>query len=62
MFLEPRHCMCVGCDFELFFGGARGGGFNPRARAGRDEVPYSMVMSVLGFNPRARAGRDLRLK
>ena len=34
-------------------------GFNPRARVGRDCIPYEGHEDFLGFNPRARVGRDL---
>ena len=33
-------------------------GFNPRARVGRDCIPYEGHEDFLGFNPRARVGRD----
>ena len=33
-------------------------GFNPRARAGRDQTPTAAAAISSGFNPRARAGRD----
>ena len=33
--------------------------FNPRARAGRDQVGTVTIPNKLGFNPRARAGRDV---
>ena len=32
--------------------------FNPRARAGRDEINTDYGCTMMGFNPRARAGRD----
>ncbi len=35
------------------------GGFNPRARAGRDQRSQPGRAVRAGFNPRARAGRDL---
>ena len=35
-------------------------GFNPRARAGRDDCQRHAPYHLLCFNPRARAGRDHR--
>jgi len=34
------------------------GGFNPRARAGRDRTTWKKELDYISFNPRARAGRD----
>ena len=34
------------------------GGFNPRARMGRDQLLYFLMIIELCFNPRARMGRD----
>ena len=33
--------------------------FNPRAREGRDDKPFSGKSAFFNFNPRAREGRDL---
>ena len=33
--------------------------FNPRARMGRDRIPWAFVFRDERFNPRARMGRDL---
>ena len=40
----------------------RSTGFNPRARAGRDDTMIVALIGFVGFNPRARAGRDNRGK
>jgi len=37
---------------------AYGGGFNPRARVGRDALTMTVKKNPTGFNPRARVGRD----
>ena len=38
------------------------GGFNPRAREGRDMTAQVTLRIFLCFNPRAREGRDLRME
>jgi len=38
------------------------GGFNPRARVGRDEVERNIKLRIFSFNPRARVGRDVKGK
>ena len=37
------------------------GGFNPRARMGRDQIFVEELLYERGFNPRARMGRDKKL-
>jgi len=39
-------------------GGECAGGFNPRARRGRDAAMRQLEDELLRFNPRARRGRD----
>ncbi|GBC63957.1 hypothetical protein DENIS_4957 [Desulfonema ishimotonii] len=34
------------------------GGFNPRARMGRDKIRFAITGEAASFNPRARMGRD----
>ena len=47
-----------GARLQIFFAKRDIGGFNPRARRGRDTPARHLLLSALCFNPRARRGRD----
>ncbi len=56
--LVSIHAPVRGATAHQRLRGTNGPGFNPRARAGRDEPSHSPLQRFCCFNPRARAGRD----
>ncbi len=48
----------MGRDFSINHNMHEAGGFNPRARVGRDSLRLPSQDLHRGFNPRARVGRD----
>jgi hypothetical protein len=56
--LVSIHAPARGATQYAYIQAAIYGGFNPRARAGRDMQPNYPSIRIDSFNPRARAGRD----